>query len=80
MRTTPARADAVLADVLGRRAAEHRGQLFALFEGGSRLTSGELATRAWTIAAALRERHGVCPIAWIRSGWRPVSRGESIIA
>jgi acyl-CoA synthetase (AMP-forming)/AMP-acid ligase II len=55
----PTRADAVLADVLERHASERPEQPFALFEDGRALTFGELATRTWTIAHALRRRVGI---------------------
>src|SRR5262245_27446638 len=71
MLSTPRREDAVLADVLERRAAEHPDKLFARFDGGATLSYGELAARTWTVARALRglgarERDVVA--AWLPNG------------
>jgi crotonobetaine/carnitine-CoA ligase len=70
--TMPTRADAVLADVLERHASERPHQPFALFEDGRALTYGELATRTWTIAHALRQGVGIVEgeivAAWLPNG------------
>jgi len=45
MRTLPSREEAVLADVLERRAADAPDRVFALFDDGRHLTYGGLAAR-----------------------------------
>jgi carnitine-CoA ligase len=72
MLTVPTREEAVLADVLERRADEWPAQVFAVFDGGGSLTYGELATRTWTIAESLRRLTGVrereVVAAWLPNG------------
>lgn len=72
MRTLPTREEAVLADVLERRAAAAPDRVFALFDDGRQLTYGELATRTWTVASALRRIGGVrdreTVSAWLPNG------------
>lgn len=68
----PSRTDAVLADLLERRAEETPDQVFALFEDGTTWTHRQLAERAWGFAASLRDlldvRQGEIVSAWLPNG------------
>ncbi len=67
----PERAEAVLADVLERRAAEHPEKTFALFPDGSAWSYADTAGHAWAVGAGLREL-GVEPgehvLSWLPTG------------